>query len=510
MANLATDLLRTVTRAFYSTDHVLVIDALLLHSTLPDTDLSHVLAMQNKAVRKLCGRLKEDGLLSAHTRQEKRTDGSASFFPASYGGASSQQGKERTTNKEWYYLNYHRAIDSIKYRLHQLNQHFSALGLPATEVKDLACPQCKSQWTELEVMHNIDFSSGLCLCARCNHPLDPVQEEDRANENESLKRLNSQLEKILQLMQQIDAATVPENDFEAAIAKYRPVVRTNVNPAQRIETVDLPNKNLQSSKGLAIVPEKIAVSLNSDEDVKRKAAESERLRREKEAGQNALPEWIARSTVSGDVTTVGAKEEQKKRERELNGSAVGASKAEDDEEKKPAVGGENVDLDAYWAELEKAQKMEAEERAKDDEDGDEEDQDDDEDDFADVEIPRNGTPAVNGAVSAALVAASPGISTPALESSNATDDERDAKRPRLASSTTMEPVTNGVTGPKALEEEAAQGTPAASDEDEDEFEFENGPLHACKALMLCECESGMGLSIQRAVLAQVNSPFGQK
>ncbi|KAK0791189.1 hypothetical protein LTR75_011841 [Friedmanniomyces endolithicus] len=446
MANLATDLLRTVTRAFYTTDHVLVIDALLLHSTLPDTDLSHVLAMQNKAVRKLCGRLKEDGLLSTHTRQEKRTDGSASFFPASYGGANSQQGKERTTNKEWYYLNYHRAIDSIKYRLHQLNQHFSSLGLPATEAKDLSCPQCKSQWTELEVMHNIDFSSGLFLCARCNHPLDPVQEEDRANENESLKRLNSQLEKILQLMQQIDAATVPENDFEAAIAKYRPVVRTNVNPAQRIETVDLPNKNLQSSKGLAIAPEKIA---------------------------NALPEWIARSTVSGDVTTVGAKEEQKKQERELNGSAVGASKAEDDEEKKPAVGGGNVDLDAYWAELEKAQKMEAEERAKDDEDGDEEDQDDDEDDFADVDISRNGTPAVNGAGPAAPVAASPGISTPALESSNATDDERDAKRPRLASSTTIVPVTNGVTGPKVLVEVAAQDTPAASDEDEDELEFEN-------------------------------------
>ncbi|TKA58610.1 hypothetical protein B0A55_12726 [Friedmanniomyces simplex] len=471
MGNLATDLLRTITRAFYTTDHVLVVDALLLHSTLPDTDLCHVLAMQNKAVRKLCGRLKEDGILSTGTRQERRTDGSASFFPASH-GASSQQGKERTTNKEWYYLNYHRAIDSIKYRLHKLNQHFSSLGLPATEKKDLSCPQCKAQWTELEVMHNIDFSSGLFLCARCNHPLDPVQEDERANENESLKRLNSQLEKILQLMQQIDSASVPENDFESAIAKHTPVVRTNVNPAQRIETVDIPKGNLQSSKGLAIAPEKIAVSLHSDEDVKREAAESERLRREKEAGQNALPDWIARSTVSGDVTTVGAKEEQKKRERELNGVA-GVLKAEEDEEKKPVVGGGNVDLDAYWAELEKTQKREAEERAKDDEDGDEEDDDDDEDDFADVDIPGSGTPAANGVGRTAPLPASTGVSTPALESSNATDDERDAKRPRLEGPSAAASALNGAANPKVVVEEVAEGTPAASDEDEDELEFEN-------------------------------------
>ncbi|KAK5118442.1 hypothetical protein LTR62_002956 [Meristemomyces frigidus] len=482
MATLATDLLRVVARAFYSTEHTLIIEALIMHSTLPDTDLVHLLGKQSKEVRRLCGRLKEDGLVSVQTRQEKRTDGSASFFMSSQPG---QQGKERLTNKEWYYLNYHRAIDSIKFRMYKLNKHFSSLGLPATEKKDLSCPRCKSQWTELDVIDKIDFTTGQFLCRRCNNPLDPVEEDERISENESVKRLNSQLEKILRLMQQIDSTTVPENDFDAALAKQKPIVRTDVNPAQRIETVDIPRGNLLSSKGLAIKPEKISVSLQNDEDVKKASNEADqRARREREARQNALPEWIAKSTVSGGLTTVGAKEERERKERELH--TGGPAKAEDDDGKKPTASAD-VDLAAYFAELEKAQKQEAADRAADEE---EEEEDDDDEDFEDVDV--STTTATRVTVNAARLSAenttstlsqatapSPGLSTPAaLESSNATDDEREAKRPRLETST-VKPLTNGLDKNSAVEkvvgaENAAAETPAASDEDEDdELEFEN-------------------------------------
>lgn len=144
MADLATLLLRTVARAFYTTEHVLVIDALIRHSTLPDTDLAYVLSMQPKSLRKLCGRLKEDGLLSVQTRAERKTDGSQAFF-----GSAAGAGKERVSYKDWYYLNFHRAIDSIKYRMYRLNKHVESLGAPTTEKKDLACPRCKAQYTEL-------------------------------------------------------------------------------------------------------------------------------------------------------------------------------------------------------------------------------------------------------------------------------------------------------------------------------------------------------------------------
>lgn len=163
MADLATLLLRTVARAFYATEHILVIDALIRHSTLPDTDLAYVLSMQPKSLRKLCGRLKEDGLLSVQTRAERKTDGTQSLY--SHGGSNIP----RVSHKDWYYLNFHRAIDSIKYRMYRLNKHVESLGAPTMEKKDLACPRCKAQYTELEVMDRIDINTGEFQCRRCGH-----------------------------------------------------------------------------------------------------------------------------------------------------------------------------------------------------------------------------------------------------------------------------------------------------------------------------------------------------
>ncbi|KAK3071288.1 hypothetical protein LTR53_008911, partial [Teratosphaeriaceae sp. CCFEE 6253] len=321
--------------------------------------------------------------------------------------------------------------------------------------------------------------------------------------------------KILALMQRIDAASVPENDWDAALANHRPVVRTHLNPAQRTETVELPGKNLLSSRGLATVPEKIAVSLHSEEEVRLAAAAEQKIRREKEAGQNALPDWIARSTVSGDPTVGGAREAARRLEREGLAAGNGEVKVE---EKKAEAG--NVDLDAYFDELKKAQ---AEQQAREDaEEEEEEDDEEDEGDFADVDLsaPTASAPALNGTAGLANgstkatsmangvangnansngkrpapPASSTGASTPALTSSNATDDEREAKRPRIevtgADGTTaaMSGLGNGVSTANGIAREstdgvansheldgiAAQGTPAASDEDEDdELEFES-------------------------------------
>ena len=468
MADLATLLLRTTARAFYTTEHILVVDALILHSTLPDLDLAFVLGMQTKTLRKICGRLKEDGLVSIQTRAERRTDGTQSYFG---GGGTSMQGKERVTHKDWYYLNFHRAIDSIKYRIHRLNKHVESLGAPMTEKKDLGCPRCKSQYTDLEVMDKIDPYTGDFLCQRCGHALDQIEEDERTNENESVKRMNSQLEKILNLLREIDATNVPENDFQTALSKQKPVLRNDANPGQlRTEVVDLPNRNLQSTKGLAIVPEKIAVQVQDDEDVKKESEVSEAAaRREKEARQNALPEWISKSTVSGDVTTVGAKEERMRMERE----AASVVKEDGSEEKKPVLknGAEEDVMAAYWEELAKAQAEEAAARAKSEE---EEEEDDDEDDFEDVDVtgtPANGTPLPNGHGVNGLTPS--GLNTPNLDSSNATDDERETKRARVEEPVAGSSMQQSNGGGAALK--PAEDTPAASDadDDEDELEFEN-------------------------------------
>ncbi|QIX00351.1 hypothetical protein AMS68_005868 [Peltaster fructicola] len=463
MAEVAIQLLRMVVRAFYHTEHILVIDALCYHSTLSDYELGIVVGMNVKPVRKIAGRLREDGLLSIQTRMERRTDGSGGFFGASHG----QIGKERLTHRDWYYINFHKAIDAIKYRLWKLNKHVESIGAPTTEKKDLVCPQCHNQYTHLEVADSIDPATGQSFCHRCGHVLDDVEEDDKGTENEHMKRLNSQLEPFLSLMRQIDSTSVPENDFEAALAKHIPAKRDDeINPAPRTEVIDAPNRNIASTKGLEIKQEKVAVQLQDDETVKKETeAEEARRRREKEARQNALPEWISKSTVTGDITTVGAKEEKLRKEREQH---TGALVPEDDNEDKKAVKAANEDvMNEYYAELERQRVKEAAEHEDDDDD------EEDDDDFEDVDVTGVNTPAVNGAAAAA---ASTGFNTPTMESSNATDDEREAKRVRLNDTVKAVPedkanhLMSGANSAAPAKREAVQSD---EDGDDDDLEFEN-------------------------------------
>lgn len=429
--DLAKHLLRTTVRAFYTTEHTLIIDALAIHSTLTDIDLAHVLGMQPKALRRLCGKLKEDGLISVQSRGEKK-EGAPPASSASQPGGF----KERLFYRDWYYLNYHRAIDSLKYRLWRLSRHIESLGAPTTEKKDLVCPRCKSQYTELEVMDNIGAQG--FLCHMCGGLLNAADESETQGENESMKRLNDQLTRIVNLMRQIDSTNVPENDFDTALSHALPIARSDANPARKMQIVDDAKPSLASAKGLQLIPEEVSVSVTED-GKEIKDPNSAALKRENEAKQNMLPDWISKSTISGDITAVGAKEAAERAVREAQVAGLRVEDAVPEEKK--SRDSDSAVMDEYWAELKAAQ--ERERLAQEQEDEDEED---DDDDFEDVDIAAAVVPVVRveGAASTA-------------------DDEegdRAAKRVRLD----IPVSTNGTAGVKA------ESNGAISDEDELEFE----------------------------------------
>lgn len=85
--DLANTLIRTVVRTFYETRHILVVDALFIHSvyvlgshgliskrtntdcyrdSLHAEDLAFLLGMQQKDLRKLCAKLREDRLIAVY------------------------------------------------------------------------------------------------------------------------------------------------------------------------------------------------------------------------------------------------------------------------------------------------------------------------------------------------------------------------------------------------------------------------------------------------------------
>ncbi|KAK8202218.1 hypothetical protein M8818_005745 [Zalaria obscura] len=447
--DLAKTLLRITVRAFYTTEHILIVDALCLHSTLTDNDLAHILGMQTKYLRKLCGRLKEDGLISVQSRGERRADAGSAPAPSQTSSGGPTNFKDRMVFRDWYYLNFHRAIDSLKYKLWKLNRHIESMGAPTAEKKDLVCPRCKSQYTELEVMDNIGAEG--FLCHRCGHLLDSAEESEGPAENESMKRMNDQLAKIVALMRQIDSTTVPENDFDTALSQQRPITRTDAHPAPKVEFVEEAKPSLQSTKGLTLKPEKISVNVSEGpvEEV-----DEEKLRREK-AAQNMLPDWISRSTINGAITAVGAKEMKEREERERH---TGVGKVEDDGEDKKVGDGDDAVMDEYWKELKAAQEREAAEMEEEEEEDDE-----DEDEFEDVDVPMvtvtgNGTPD-------SKPAAAPTPSS-GLVSSNATDDERDTKRVKLEDLTANSATTAAV-------QPAVKAEPEADSDEDEDLDFED-------------------------------------
>ena len=230
-------------------------------------------------------------------------------------------------------------------------------------------------------MDNIDPLSGSFLCHLCEHPLDPVNED--LQENESKMRLNTQVAAIEALLREIDQANVPENDFDTALSLHLPINRGDAHPDRPSRIAEEVKPSIAGSKGLALAPDKVKVQLEDDVSAK-PDPEAARIKREKEAKQNALPEWLTRSTVSGDMTTAGAKELREQREREAHAGGLSVDDAADDKRLGGTPGRDDAVMDDYWAAY-RAEQERA--RIQEEEDEDEED----EDEFEDVP-PGTGVP----------------------------------------------------------------------------------------------------------------------
>lgn len=269
---------------------------------------------------------------------------------------------------------------------------------PSQEKKDYHCPRCRAQWTQLEVLDRVS-SRGEFLCHRCDAILerDDVSAADMAG-HERQSKLYAQLEPFLTLMPQIDAQTIPQNDFESAYALAVPIIRNEeINPVRKTEPVDPTRPSSAAVKGMVQTPAApLEVSLTTTSE--RAAADRLAAQRKADlAAQNALPVWHTNSTVTGETTALGNKE----RER-LNaglGAPVEPTKEEPDEKKETNV--LNHELEAYYAQM----AQEKEKEAQEDREADSTEEDDDE--FEDVGIGASEVATPSSGVSAAVNGSKP-------------------------------------------------------------------------------------------------------
>ena len=89
-------LIRFVSRGFYTTPFVLILDAVLRHSVLSEDDLIHLLGIKRKELRSLCNKLVEDRLLTSHVQRE-------------------DNGQQKYVTRTYFFIHTTEAIDSIKW-----------------------------------------------------------------------------------------------------------------------------------------------------------------------------------------------------------------------------------------------------------------------------------------------------------------------------------------------------------------------------------------------------------
>ncbi|KAI0898123.1 hypothetical protein F4806DRAFT_461223 [Annulohypoxylon nitens] len=280
--DLAHNLVRSVARAFYTDPDerrmILIIDALVLHTTMWDADMSLLMALNHKDLQRSVARIRDDHFVRSHSRQELVA------------------GKEKPVTRTYYYIDYRQAIDAIKYRTFMLDKKVQGDSAPQGEKKVYFCKRCKSEWTQMEVLDNMDPLLGF-VCHKCGTLLD-FDPERQAGGHELSTKLNNQLKFILDVLPKLDQVVIPEFDFDTARAASLPVLRTKGNMAA--ESVALPDAKPTSVKGMANTgPTKIEVDITDMDGPTEAEKEAARTQKEKLAQQNALPSWHKTSTVSG-------------------------------------------------------------------------------------------------------------------------------------------------------------------------------------------------------------------
>ncbi|KAJ5155271.1 hypothetical protein N7492_008074 [Penicillium capsulatum] len=447
--DLANTLIRSVVRAFYETRHVLVIDALFLHSVLHAEDLAFLIGMQPKDVRKLLGRLRENRLIAVGTRAEIR------------------DGSTRPVNREYYYIPLHMVIDGIKYKISQLTSIIKAQYTPSQERKEYICLRCGSEWTELDVLSLVSEEG--FECQNCGAILERT--EDVKGENgidrtghEKNSVLMAQLDKWLKLLKQIDSVEIPANDFDTAWDHKVEIPRNQDTHPTR--SIPVPVKQTVTNRGTVKTDSAaLEISLTSAEEKTAAEHAEEAARKAAVEKQNALPVWHTQSTVNAVPLGNG----------QIKPEAGGLAKPELEEDQKPSVALDDK-VAAYYEEMAREKALQEQQDAS----SAEEDSDDFDEEFEDVGVSGTSGPGTPGTAAAPTSAPPPLRAAPSTVGTPSTpaDDGPAAKKMKsepVATLPTIKPDPDA-----KPEQEVKAEAPVRTDEvkneeesDEDDEEFED-------------------------------------
>lgn len=137
-------LVRYIVRGFYTTEHALVMDILMVHPCIKEDDLIELLKFDRKQLRQLINTLKNEKFLKIRMRVE--TDA-----------------ENKTTRHNYYFINYSSFVNVVKYKLDHMRRKIETEERDSTNRASFKCPTCEKTFTDLEADQLFDpYAGRLC------------------------------------------------------------------------------------------------------------------------------------------------------------------------------------------------------------------------------------------------------------------------------------------------------------------------------------------------------------
>ncbi|KIJ61552.1 hypothetical protein HYDPIDRAFT_96416 [Hydnomerulius pinastri MD-312] len=294
-------LVQHVARGFYEPKYTIILDQLARHPVLKDDDLAGRMGLQAKELNKLMAVLGNDRLVQVYRQNELK------------------EGAQRSVGRQYYYIDYKHFCDVVKWRIAEMRRIIDSSLRNELDNKGYICPQCSKSYTPLEVDKLMDFSLGILVCEDCHaEVVDNENAESVKGSQDRMQRFNRAMRFVIEGLRKTESMVLPALDVPLW-------VKNNVVDSDKQKSGQSSGLKIAGSSGSGRQDEGVGIvmSMDKDEATRRQERDAEAAAKRQ---QNALPAWHLKSTISGDLTALGIKENA--RSTGDDGNAIMASNDE--------------------------------------------------------------------------------------------------------------------------------------------------------------------------------------
>lgn len=279
-------LVQHVTRAFYDPRFVVVMDQLARHQVLKDDDLAGRVGLQVKELNKLMATMEKDGLIQAHRQNELK------------------EGAQRSVGRQYFYVDYKHFCNVLKWRVAEMHRVIDTGLRNQLDNKGYICPLCSRSYTPLDADRIADYERGVFICEDCKTELvDNENAENVRGSQDRMQRFNYQMRFIREGLRKSEEMVMPHFEISQYITKHfaldAAAQKGAGEPGQGLKVAGSTGERRQED-GIGIV-----LTTDKDEETVRRERDEEAAAKRQ---QNIMPAWHLKSTISGDLTALGIKE----------------------------------------------------------------------------------------------------------------------------------------------------------------------------------------------------------